>query len=185
MCPEGNYACIVADPPWPQGMVGHFASRAGRPDSLRYSTMTLAEIMGLPIGRLARPATHLWLWTTNRFLRSAFDVMGAWGFKYLTTITWVKPSGLGAWFANTTQHCLFGYYQRCEFKQGRYLPTHFHATVRPGQHSRKPDEFYQLVRKVSPEPRIDLFNRRSISGFEGWGDEAKREIGASCRGAES
>jgi len=103
-------------------------------------------------------------------LRLAFDVMNAWGFTYLNTITWVKPSGFGAWFVNTTQHCLFGYYRRCEFRHERYLPTHFEAL--PGEHSEKPAKFYQLVNRISEPPRIDLFNRRLLDGFDGWGLEA-------------
>jgi N6-adenosine-specific RNA methylase IME4 len=138
--------------------------------AIPYQIANLGEIKALPVESIADVGSHLWLWTTNAFLRQAFDVMEAWGFTYLTTITWVKPSGLGAWFVGTTQHCLFGYYKRCEFKRLRYLPTHFEAI--PPEHSAKPGEFYTLVRKVSCEPRIDLFNRRIITGFNGWGDES-------------
>ncbi len=169
--PEGTYRCIVADPPWPQPTVGRYASRRhSRPNCLAYKTMDFEEITALRIASIADIGTHLWLWTTNAFLRQAFDVMEAWGFTYLTTITWVKPSGLGAWFVGTTQHCLFGYYKRCEFKRLRYMPTHFEAI--PPEHSAKPGEFYTLVRKISCEPRIDLFNRRIITGFNGWGDQS-------------
>jgi N6-adenosine-specific RNA methylase IME4 len=171
MFPDRKYRCIVIDPPWRQPIVGKYK----RPQNKRladipYITMPLDEIAGLPIEPLADRAGHLWLWTTNAFLRPAFDLMQHWGFTYLTTVTWVKPSGLGAWFAHATQHCLFGYYKRCEFPLERYKPTHFNAV--PRRHSEKPDAFYELVRKISPESRIDLFNRRFIAGFEGWGDES-------------
>lgn len=170
-----KYRCIVADPPWAQPVMGN-RTRSRDPhnaQALRYETMTLDDIKALSVESIAEVGAHLWLWTTNAFLRQAFDVMEAWGFKYLTTITWVKPSGVGAWFVGTTQHCLFGYYKRCEFPSGRYKPTHFHASAK--RHSEKPDAFYELVRKISPEPRMDLFNRRYIAEFDGWGDQSPYE----------
>ena len=139
---------------------------------LPYSTMTVEEIKALQVESLAESNCHLWLWTTNRFIAASFDIVAAWGFRYLNTVTWVKPSGFGAWFVNTTQHCLFGYRGKCQMKE-RYLPTHFMAT--PGEHSAKPAEFYKLVRRVSFGPRIDLFNRREIYDFDGWGDESPKK----------
>lgn len=171
--PTGSYSCIVADPPWPVKMIGSSKQRPARAVALPYETMSLDEIKALPVADIAAEGAHLWLWTTNGFLREAFDVMEAWGFKYLTTITWVKPNGLGAWFQSRTQHVLFGYRERCVFPLARYKPTYFAA--KPGAHSQKPDEFYDLVRSISPEPRIDLFNRRHIEGFEGWGLESPDE----------
>jgi len=164
-----KYRCIVADPPWPQKLVGKFKRHSG-PDKLPYSVMTISEIASMTVSDLAEEAAHLWLWTTNSHLRDAFAVMEAWGFRYLNTVTWVKPSGLGAWFANTTQHVLFGYMERCEFPLARWRPTHFNAT--PLKHSQKPEEFYNLARSISPGPRLDLFNRRVIEGFDGWGDQS-------------
>jgi N6-adenosine-specific RNA methylase IME4 len=169
--PEGKYRCIVADPPWPHELTGSFRRRENRATALPYDTMSLQDIAALPVASLAESDAHLWLWTTNRMLSDSFAIMKAWGFTYLTTITWVKPSGLGAWFANTTQHCLFGYFEKCVFPLERYKPTHFEAVVKAGEHSRKPDVFYRLVRSISPAPRIDLFNRRDIYEFDGWGDE--------------
>lgn len=178
--PEGTYRCIVADPPWPQPMMGRRARDPHIARELPYWAMSLFEIKAMPVARIARPGAHIWLWTTNSFFRQAFDVMAAWGFSYLTTITWVKPSGVGSWFVGTTQHCLFGYFRHCTFPLGRYKPTHFRAT--PKHHSAKPEEFYDLVRSISPEPRIDLFNRRVIEGFEGWGDETPGAKPAPRRG---
>lgn len=164
-----RYKCIVADPPWPETPIGKFKRRNQRPGDLPYNLMSLDDIKALRVEPMADDACHLWLWTTNRYLRSAFEVMDAWGFTYLNTVTWVKPSGFGAWFVNTTQHCLFGYYKKCRMRE-RYLPTHFQAV--PKEHSAKPAEFYKLVCRVSFNPRIDLFNRRIIGGFDGWGDES-------------
>ena len=180
--PDGQFSTIVADPPWPVKMIGRSRQRPARSLGLPYETMSIDEIKAMPVADIAEIGAHLWLWTTNGFLRDAFDVMEAWGFKYLTTVTWVKPNGVGAWFQSRTQHVLFGYREKCVFPLGRYKPTYFTATPLRGQHSRKPDEFYDLVREVSPGPRIDLFNRRHIDGFEGWGDESPEARDSSPMG---
>lgn len=170
-----QYATIVADPPWPIQTVGKYGRRQNqRPDSLPYLTMTLPEICALQVAPLAAEGCHLWLWTTNGFLRPAFDVMEAWGFTYLNTVTWVKPSGFGAWFANTTQHCLFGYKERCVFPNRRYAPTHFRAS--PKRHSAKPEQFYGLVEEVSVGPRLEMFARRHRLGYDVWGNEVESSI---------
>lgn len=168
--PDGEFACIVADPPWPVKVTGAMAGRHKGPRELPYKTMSVDAIAALPVRSISRSGTHLWLWTTNRFLRDAFDVAEAWGFRNLTTVTWVKPSGYGPYFASTTQHVLFGYRERCIFPHARYRPTHFVAN--PKRHSEKPDAFYDLARDISPAPRIELFARRAIDGFAAWGDEA-------------
>lgn len=172
-----QYRTIVADPPWQQPLQsgGRYRSaRNRRPRALPYATMSVEAIAALPVGDLAAPDAHLWLWTTNAFLDAAFDVLRAWGFTYMTTITWVKPSGAGAWFASTTQHCLFGYRERCVFPGRRYAPTHFHAA--PKRHSTKPAQFYQLVEEVSAPARLELFARRQHLGWDVWGNEVASSI---------
>ena len=175
--PTDKYRTIVIDPPWPLGFIGKY-SRHGARALMPYRTMTVDAIAELPVGELAQPGAHLWLWTTNRMLPVSFEIMRAWGFTYLNTVTWVKSSGIGAYFINTTQHCLFGYFGRCDFPLERYFKTHFHSDVKRGDHSRKPEKFYWLVKQISPAPRIDLFNRRELEGFDGWGDESppRRQI---------
>lgn len=168
--PTGKYKCIIADPPWPLKPTGAMKGKHTGPRVLPYQTMAVDEIAAMPVESLAEDAAHLWLWTTNRFLPDAFNVMRAWGFTNLATVTWVKPSGYGPYFASTTQHVLFGYYKHCRFPLGRYKPTHFMAA--PKRHSEKPDVFYDLVRQISSAPRVELFARRAIDGFDRWGNEA-------------
>jgi N6-adenosine-specific RNA methylase IME4 len=168
---KAAYRTIVADPPWSQTLMG----RRRRPRDphiakcLPYQTMNLDAVKLLPVASLASPACHLWLWTTNQFLRAGFEVMQAWGFKYLAPIVWVKPSGCGNYFIHRTQTVLFGYRERCQFPLARYLPNVFFAL--PGRHSQKPEESYQLIEKVSPGPRLELFARTVRPGWQAWGDE--------------
>lgn len=166
-----RYRTIVADPPWPEPLVGAFSSPRRKPaGDLPYPTMSIRAICNMAVADIAEDGAHLYLWTTNRHLEKAFYVMRRWGFTYLTTITWVKPSGQGAYFASTTQHALFGYYRRCLFPGRRWAPTHLIAN--PPRHSAKPEAFVDLVEEISPAPRVELFARRQRLGWDSWGNEA-------------
>jgi N6-adenosine-specific RNA methylase IME4 len=191
-----KYRTIVADPPWEYGKFNSFSTSGptrmkGRVSSaaraLSYPTMTVAEISALPVPMLAADDAHLYLWTTSRYLRSAFDVAEAWGFSYSTLLTWVKApmgSGMGGAFHPTTEFVLFA-------RRGSLAPlaragsTHFHAK-RPYDdagkpiHSGKPDAFLDLVEQVSPGPRVELFARRQRLGWDTWGNEALNHVELSA-----
>lgn len=168
--PAGSFRCIVADPPWKQPMTGSWKRRLKRAQRLPYPTMTLSEIESLPVGELAADDCHLWLWTTNAFLEAGFDVMRAWGFKYLAPIHWAKPSGIGSYFIHRTQTILFGYRKACRFPLRRYAPNIF-SSGNPARHSEKPEEAFSLIEAVSPGPRLELFARRARPGWTAWGNE--------------
>ena len=168
-----RYRTIVADPPWQQPLMGRrVRAKGGMAAALPYPTLSLEAIKALGVGDLASPDCHLWLWTTNAFLRRGFDVLEAWGFRYLAPITWVKPTGTGNYFVHRTQTVLFGYRERCVFSGARYLPTVFH-TGDPVRHSQKPDAFYDLVEQVSEAPRLELFARQQRPNWDVWGDEVQ------------
>ena len=173
MCAK-KYRTIVVDPPWNQGMTGKWQRRPNRATELPYQVMSLQEISALPVGELAADDCHLWLWTTNQFLRDGFDIMLAWGFKYLAPITWVKPSGIGNWFIHRTQVCLFGYRHSCKFDGKRYLPNIIEAPA--GKHSAKPEASYKYIESVSAEPRLELFARKERHGWDVWGNEVQCSI---------
>lgn len=143
--------------------------------------MTLDDIKALPVGELADEGAHLWLWTTNAFLRAGFDVIEAWGFKYLAPIHWIKPSGIGNWFVHRTQTLLFGYKKYCRFPQARYQPNLIESQC-PTKHSAKPEQSYAYIERISPEPRLELF-ARPVSplfpkrpGWDVWGNEVESDI---------
>ena len=167
------YKTIYADPPWMESGGGKIKRGADR----HYPLMKTKDIAALPIHNLADPTgCHLYLWATNNFLKDAFDVMEAWGFKYITTITWTKegPAGLGQYYRGLTEHCLFG-------RSGETLPyktidgkraqgtTGFVAPRR--EHSQKPDEMRLMIERVSYEPRIELFARERSEGWDVLGNE--------------
>ena len=153
-------------------MIGRYARRRhNRADALPYRTLTIQELAALPIPDLLAPAAHVWLWTTNAMIPHAYALISAWGLHPLAPVTWIKPSGFGAWFAHTTEHMIMAYASRCIFPLARYRPTHFYAT-RPRRHSRKPAAAYDLIESISPGPRLELFARPPYRpGWAVWGNE--------------
>lgn len=162
------YKTIVIDPPWPTQKI----IREARPnqDRFSYRTMTIDEIAKLPLGDLAsEDGCHVYLWTTHKYLPSAFDLFAQWGVKYQCLMTWVKPTGMTpySWMYNT-ELVLFGRLGSLKLER-MGLKLSFNAPVT--KHSEKPDVFYERVRLASPSPRLDIFARRQREGFQVWGDE--------------
>jgi N6-adenosine-specific RNA methylase IME4 len=184
---------IVADPPWNQkagrklsgeyvikGGKQVFKAKSNKTEDLPYPTMTIENICNLNIP--SADNAHLYLWATNKYLKEAFEVMEAWGFTYSTTLVWCKNrmgGGLGGAHRITTEFCLFG-------RKGN-LPaigvgeTTWYNWKRPyfngkPKHSAKPDEFYELVKRVSPVNHLEMFSRRKRAGWYHWGNEFPNDI---------
>lgn len=164
---QGLFQTIVIDPPWDWGDEGD-VNQFGRakPD---YHTMPIEEIERLPVGEIADENCHLYLWVTNRSLPKAFRLIDAWGFRYITCLTWVKPSiGMGNYFRGSTEQVLFCVKGSQPLKR-HDAGTHFEAP-RGDKHSAKPDEFYSLVESCSYAPYIDIFGRANRAGWSVWGE---------------
>jgi N6-adenosine-specific RNA methylase IME4 len=174
-----RFATLLADPPW------QFTNKTGKvaPEHKRlsrYGTMTLAEIMALPIERLAAPTAHLYLWCPNALLPDGIAVMRAWGFTYKSNIVWHKVRkdggsdgrGVGFYFRNVTELVLFGVRGRNArtLAPGR-RQVNLLAT-RKREHSRKPDEQYDIIEACSPGPYLELFARGTRKGWATWGNQA-------------
>ena len=167
------YRTVYADPAWFESGGGEIKRGA----DAHYQLMPVHAIAALPVRTLIDPTDrgcHLYLWATNNFLDSALYVMREWGFIYMTTITWMKDrQGLGQYFRGITEHCLFGVSGDLPWKMinGKRAQgvTGFVAPRR--EHSRKPDEMRRMIEKVSFEPRIELFARETVPGWDSWGNE--------------
>ncbi len=163
-----RYATIVLDPPWDWGDEGD-QDQLGRARPV-YATMPLEEIAALPVPDLAADNAHLYLWITNRSLPKGFGLLDRWGFRYITCLTWVKPSfGMGNYFRGSTEHVLFAVRGSLPLLRSD-VGTHFMAD-RPGQHSAKPDKFYEIVEICSPGPWLEMFSRKKRPGWVVWGAE--------------
>ena len=165
-----RYRTIVIDPPWDAGDEGD-VDQMGRAQPA-YATMPLAEIAALPVAEASvAEGCHLYLWITNRSLPKGFGLLEEWGFRYLTMLTWCKPGlGVGNYFRNNTEQVLFGIKGSLPLLH-QDVGTWFEAK-RQGSHSTKPEEFYALVRRLSPGPRLEMFARAAHEGFAAWGAEA-------------
>lgn len=173
------FKTILADPPWQfQNRTGKVAPEHKRLN--RYGTMTLKEIMALPVNEIAAPTAHLYLWVPNALLPDGLQVMAAWGFQYKSNLIWHKirkdggpdGRGVGFYFRNTTEIILFG----VRGKDARTLApgrrqVNFLATQKR-EHSRKPDEQYPLIEACSAGPFLEMFARGPRKGWSVWGNQS-------------
>jgi len=165
-----KFATIVIDPPWDWGDEGD-QDQLGRARPT-YGTMSFSELLELPVEGMADDDCHLYLWITNRSLPKGFALMERWGFRYVTALTWCKPSiGMGNYFRGSTEHILFGVRGSQALKR-KDVGTWFQAPRGPQGHSSKPTEIYPLIESCSPGPYLEMFARSERSGWCSWGAEA-------------
>lgn len=180
VAPRPKFACILADPPW------QFINRTGKiaPEHRRlsrYNTMKVDAICALPVTEIAASTAHLYLWVPNALLPDGLRVMSEWGFHYKSNIVWRKirkdggsdGRGVGFYFRNVTELILFGVRGKNArtLKPGRTQVNYLETRKR--EHSRKPDEMYDIIEACSPGPRIELFARGTRPGWTVWGNQAE------------
>jgi N6-adenosine-specific RNA methylase IME4 len=177
-----RFRTILADPPWQfQNRTGKIAPEHKR--LKRYGTMTLDDIKQLPVGVVAEETSHLYMWVPNALLPDGLSVMQAWGFNYKSNIVWQKirkdggpdGRGVGFYFRNVTELLLFG----VKGKNARTLqPGRTQVNImctRKREHSRKPDEQYELIESCSPGPFLELFARGVRPNWRVWGNQADED----------
>jgi N6-adenosine-specific RNA methylase IME4 len=174
-----RFSTILADPPW------QFTNRTGKiaPEHRRlsrYATLTLEEIMALPIQQVAEPTAHIYLWCPNALLPDGLAVIKAWGFTYKSNLVWHKirrdggsdGRGVGFYFRNVTELLLFG----VRGKNARTLdPGRSQVNLlatRKREHSRKPEEQYEIIEACSRPAYLELFARGTRPRWVTWGDQA-------------
>ena len=170
----GKFKTVVIDPPWPITPRPRYAenSRSNKPTDLQYQTMSLQEIKSIPIADCLDDDALVFCWTVNRFIPDTYGLVSAWGLRYSFTMVWSKNDGPQS--PNTPRYTgefvVVARKGSPKYKETANFNTVFYS--KRGEHSEKPEEFYDLLRRVTPSPRIDIFNRRPIPGFVGWGNEA-------------
>ena len=179
-CAHTKFHTVLADPPWQfQNRTGKMAPEHKR--LARYRTMKLDEISALPISNVAANTAHLYLWVPNALLPDGIRVLQAWGFQYKSNIVWHKirkdggpdGRGVGFYFRNVTELILFGVRgaNARTLAPGR-RQVNFLATQKR-EHSRKPDELFDIIESCSPGPYLELFARGTRPGWSGWGNQSE------------
>jgi N6-adenosine-specific RNA methylase IME4 len=178
----GGFKTVLADPPW------RFTNRTGKvaPEHRRldrYSTMVLDTIKAIPVSECVSNNAHLYLWVPNALLPEGMEVMAEWGFRYVSNIVWAKRRkdggpdgrGVGFYFRNVTELILFG----VRGSMRTLSPARRQANMietRKREHSRKPDEQYELIEACSPGPYLELFARHPRADWTLWGDESHETV---------
>ncbi len=176
------FACVLADPPW------RFDNRTGKvaPEHRRlsrYDTMNVDQIGELPVGDVVAERAHCYLWVPNALLADGLRVMEAWGFAYKSMLVWHKVRkdggsdgrGVGFYFRNVTEPVLFGVRGQLRTRDAGRRQVNYLAS-RKREHSRKPDELYDIIEQCSPGPYLELFARYPRDGWRSWGDEADPQV---------
>lgn len=178
-CGDLRCGSVLADPPW------QFSNRTGKmaPEHRRlnrYATLTLPEIMQIPVAAACAEQAHLYLWVPNALLREGLGVMEAWGFHYKTNLVWHKirkdggpdGRGVGFYFRNTTELVLFGVRGKLRTQKSGRTQVNIIKT-RKREHSRKPDELHDIIEACSPGPYLELFARGQHGpNWNVWGDQS-------------
>lgn len=179
-----RYATVVADPPWEMPDSGKRTDHdgswggkyAGQRSEIPYDRMSVDDIQALPVADLAAKDAHLYVWTTNRFLRDTFGIVETWGFKPSTVLTWCKAPmglGMGGAYALTTEFVIFA--RRGSLKALSRVDSSWWQWKR-GPHSAKPEAFLDMVERVSPAPRLEMFARRNRLGWDTWGNQSLEHV---------
>ncbi len=169
---DGVFSTIVVDPPWDwkdEGDVDQMGR--GKPT---YDTKTFDELLEFSVGKKAAKNSHMYCWVTNRSMPKVFDLVDAWGFRYVTLLSWCKPSfGLGNYFRGSTEHIVFAVKGQLPL-QRKNVGTWFEwPRVKGKKHSAKPPEFYDLAESCSPGPYLDVFSRyKHNDKWMCWGEDS-------------
>lgn len=184
-----RYNIVYADPPWhyKKGVhdgVYQDGDRDIRSVRQHYSTMSKDDLENLPINQISDKDCILFMWVTDSHLDQGIDLMKKWGFKYKTIgFVWVKKTknnklcaNVGAWTMKNTEICLIGTKgQMSKYKKKRNVFQLIEAerTI----HSKKPDEARDRIVEIFGDiPRIELFARQKVDGWDVWGNEVESNI---------
>jgi N6-adenosine-specific RNA methylase IME4 len=166
-----QFSTIYADPPWP------YQNTAARGAAVNhYPTLSLEQIRSEPVQALAADCAHLHLWTTNAFLREAFDVMRAWGFRYKSCLVWIKPQlGMGNYWRVSHEFLLLGVRGNLRFRDHTCRSW---LTAHRTEHSKKPFAFRALIERVSPGPYLEMYGREEQPecGWTVYGNQVERRL---------
>ena len=173
--PNKKYNIIYADPAW--GSNTQFGRDKKRGNKQHYPLMKTKDITKLKVKEISDTNCILFLWVVDCQIQDGLDVINSWGFKYKTiAFTWIKKTkhnkdhfGVGAWTRKNPEICLLATKGKPKRQMANIRQLQIHK-VR--EHSRKPDEIRnEIVNLCGDIPRIELFARKKVKGWDCWGNE--------------
>lgn len=186
-----KYNVIYADPPWsyyndmtvtPEQ--NH--SGAGLMRKVPYPVMSSKDIKDLPINKIANENCILFIWTTDYHLKRCLEVIEAWGFEYKTIgFIWQKLNKkkepvcfMGAYTLKSgTELCLLATKGKNARKLVKSCKVKSLLMSEREEHSKKPDEIRnRIVELCGDIPRIELFARQKINGWDVFGNQVENSI---------
>lgn len=178
---EPGFRTVVADPPWQPTLHRNTVGRKSGP--YRAGPQRYYDLMDVNAICRLRPRSagkaHLWLWCINQHVDWGYTVARAWGFEPQQMLTWCKPGlGTGQFQSNSESVLVCRKGGPVDNAFGKTGGTYF--TWPRGRHSEKPQAFFDLVEKVSPAPRLEMFARTAREGWSSWGDEVPASAHVWC-----
>lgn len=167
---EGLFDVIVIDPPWPYANQEKHDPEGFR-GTTTYPEMSMEELKAIELP--AKDDCVLWLWTTNNFMKEAYELLSAWEFEHKSILTWNKEiMGTGKWLRNITEHCILAIKGKPYWENTTFTTL---LSEKRQKHSEKPEKFYEMVDKICAGSRVDYFARRVREGWICYGDEVVDE----------
>jgi len=168
MSKETKFACAIIDIPWPTHQYGNYGAHK------HYHLLPIPKIFELPIPDLMAENSHIYLWVTQATIRTGYDLLKSWGYEVKSVFTYVKPRmGLGQYFRSATEFVLFSVRGKLPVLCKNQPNWGFYPRL---DHSHKPEEFHQVVMRMSPGPYAEFFARRKFPNWSVWGDEVEADF---------
>lgn len=177
---DKKYQIIYADPPWEYGdKLNHLNN--GSAES-HYDVMDIDDICNLPVSDISDKNCILFLWGTWPLLPESIKVLESWGFKYKTIgFVWIKQYstgkdvlGMGNYTRGNTEFCLIGIKGKMK-RIDNNVSQLIKSTI--SKHSQKPDIVRsKIIQLMGDLPRIELFARTKIHGWDTWGNDEKLKL---------
>lgn len=170
---QGKFSVVSVDPPWPYEGESEKVTTYdpnGRRVANPYPEMSIEAIKSIELPVL--DDSIVFLWTTHKFIKDAFDILQAWGFEYKATMVWDKEKiGMGAWFRMQCEFCLVGikgkpYWENTSYRDIIREPRR--------EHSRKPDAFFEMVENITKGRRLEYFSREKRNNWEVFGNDTEK-----------
>lgn len=166
--PDGLFDVIAIDPPWNYGTS---FDADGRRVANPYPEMTQEQLKALEIP--AKANCVMFLWTTQKFIWDAKELLDTWGFTYRSMIVWDKEKiGMGDLIRMQCEFCLVGIKGSPVFKDNHSVRDIIREPRR--EHSRKPEEFYRIVDDLCAGRKLDFFSREERTGWFSYGNDTKK-----------